>query len=82
VKRRTRAAEAEEPKIAKRKTPTTKVEEPKVAKRRTRREKVEELVDEVGRLKREEHLEKLRQYYYANRDILCKQQNIKIECKG
>jgi len=37
------------------------------------------LVDEVARLKREECLEKLRQYYYANRDILCKQQNSKYQ---
>jgi len=77
AKRRTQAAKVEEPKVTKRKTPATKVEEPKVAKRRTQTVKVEEPVDKVARLKREVCLEKLRQYYYANRDTLCKQQNSK-----
>jgi len=48
-------------------------------KRRTQRVKVEELVDEAARLKKEDHLEKLRQYYHANRDTFCKKQNSKYQ---
>jgi len=43
-----------------------------VAKKRTRAAKVEEPVDEAAKLKREQCLEKLRQYYHANRETVCK----------
>jgi len=79
AKRITWAAESEEPKVAKRKTPATEVEEPKVVERRTQWVKVEEQVDKAVRLKREECLEKLRQYYHANRDTFCKKQNSKYQ---
>jgi len=65
--------------VAKRKTPTTKVEEPEVVKRKTLAVKVEELSDKDARLEREARLEKMRQYYYANRDTLGKQQNAKYQ---
>jgi len=43
-------------------------------KRRSQRVKVEEPVDKAARLKREERLERLRQYYQAHKDKLCKKQ--------
>jgi len=49
-----------------------------VAKRRTAvAAKVKEPVDEATKLKREQHLEKLRQYYQANKEIILKKQNSK-----
>jgi len=39
--------------------------------------KVKEPVDKATKLKREQHLEKLRQYYQANREIIHKKQNSK-----
>jgi len=48
-----------------------------VAKRKVStdlRVKTKEPVDEAEKLKREQHLEKLRQYYQADREIVCKKQ--------
>jgi len=82
VKRRasTATAASDKKQVVKRRASTamaTKVKETPDARNESHKSDDKILDDEITRLKREEYLEKLRQYYQANRETICKNQNSK-----